>query len=67
MAKGPVSRAEFERLQRRVSSIEADMSRVGVWIAGRQRAEAQLKADDEARPTIHERDDEGYPWLIKSQ
>ncbi len=63
MAKGPVSRSEFERLQRRVSSIEADMSRVGVWIASKQRAEAQLKIDEEARPTIHERDEEGEPWL----
>jgi len=66
MAKGPVTRAEFDRLTKRLEAFEKVVTALGAWVASKQRAEAQAKLDQDKNPVIQERDDTGEVWLKSS-
>ncbi len=66
MAKGPVTRAEFNRMETRMVSAEKVLSAITAYVASKQRAEAQAKIDDNDKPIIYERDESGEPWLRSS-
>lgn len=53
-------------LEQRIDELEAIVGKLGAWVASRQRAEAQKKIDDNAKPVIHQRDETGELWLSKS-